>query len=255
MLDKIEAKNQTSTVVTPSLQVGRSTNDTSFKPGRGGSRAGSGRPRGSPNKITNTFRDVLLQAVSEVGTSREVGVDGEGGLLGYLKVAAVREERAVLMLLGRILPLKITTEVKKLKETMTIEEAVADLKACGMDKMLAFYLKRYPLERDDENAEWARLIDTTIDTTLPEIDMVVSKESGEPGDTPEVIRDRAYTWQANEALRLAHENELAPVNPKVVIRAAKAEITESHVKAAREVAQAWDHLANQLERLRGNCGS
>jgi hypothetical protein len=84
---------------------------------------------------------------------------------------------------------------------------------------------------------------------------LVSKESGEPGDTPEVIRDRAYTWQANEALRLAHENELAPVNPKVVIRAAKAEITETHVKAAREVAQAWDHLANQLERLRGNCGS
>ena len=77
----------------------------------------------------------------------------------------------------------------------------------------------------------------------------------EPADTPEVIRDRAYTWQAGEALRLAHENELAPVNPKVVIRAAKAEITETHVKAAREVAQAWDHLANQLERLRGNCGS
>jgi ParB-like nuclease family protein len=78
-------------------------------------------------------------------------------------------------------------------------------------------------------------------------------ENPEPGDTPEVIRDRAYTWQANEALRLAHENDLAPVNPKVVIRAAK--VTESHVKAAREVAQAWDHLANQLERLRGNCGS
>jgi hypothetical protein len=155
MLDKIEAKNQTSTVVTPSLQVGRSTNDTSFKPGRGGSRAGSGRPRGSPNKITNTFRDVLLQAVSEVGTSREVGVDGEGGLLGYLKVAAVREERAVLMLLGRILPLKITTEVKKLKEKMTIHEAVADLKAYGLDPLLALYLKRYPIGDDEDDPSWA----------------------------------------------------------------------------------------------------
>jgi hypothetical protein len=175
MLDKIEAKNQTSTVVTPSLQVGRSTNDTSFKPGRGGSRAGSGRPRGSPNKITNTFRDVLLQAVSEVGTSREVGVDGEGGLLGYLKVAAVREERAVLMLLGRILPLKITTEVKKLKETMTIEEAVADLKACGMDEMLAFYLKRYPLERDDEDRAWADMIDVSL-AKDPPIDVTPPKD-------------------------------------------------------------------------------
>jgi hypothetical protein len=49
----------------------------------------------------------------------------------------------------------------------------------------------------------------------------------EPGDTPEVIRDRAYTWQAGEALRLAHENKLAPVDPKELIRAAKAEITET----------------------------
>jgi hypothetical protein len=63
-------------------------------------------------------------------------------------------------------------------------------------------------------------------------------ENPEPGDTPEVIRDRAYTWQAGEALRLAHENKLAPIDPKEVIRAAKAEITETHVKAACEVARA-----------------
>jgi hypothetical protein len=43
------------------------------------------------------------------------------------------------------------------------------------------------------------------------------------------------TWQVGEALRLAHENELAPIDPKVVIRAAKAEITETHVKAAEVV--------------------
>jgi hypothetical protein len=43
--------------------------------------------------------------------------------------------------------LKITTEVKQDKETMTIEEAVADLKACGMDEFLAFYLKRYVMMR------------------------------------------------------------------------------------------------------------
>jgi hypothetical protein len=42
-------------------------------------------------------------------------------------------------------------------------------------------------------------------------------ENPEPGDTPEVIRDRAYTWQAGEALRLAHENKLAPIDPKEVI--------------------------------------
>jgi hypothetical protein len=79
-------------------------------------------------------------------------------------------------------------------------------------------------------------------------------ENPEPGDTPEVIRDRAYTWQAGEALRLAHENKLAPIDRKEVIRAAKAEITETHVKAACEVARAWDHLAKQLERMRSEDG-
>jgi hypothetical protein len=66
--------------------------------------------------------------------------------------------------------------------------------------------------------------------------------------------DRAYTWQAGEALRLAHENKLAPIDRKEVIRAAEAEITETHVKAACEVARAWDHLAKQLERLRSEDG-
>jgi hypothetical protein len=73
-------------------------------------------------------------------------------------------------------------------------------------------------------------------------------ENPELGDTPEVIRDRAYTRQTGEALRLAHENKLAPIDPKEVIRAAKAEITETHVQTAREVARAWDHVAKQLER-------
>jgi len=77
-------------------------------------------------------------------------------------------------------------------------------------------------------------------------------ENPESGDTPEVIRDRAYTRQTGEALRLAHENKLAPIDPKEVIRAAKAEITETHVQTAREVARAWDHVANQLERLRSD---
>jgi hypothetical protein len=57
----------------------------------GGPRRGAGRPKGSLNKVSSTFRDVLLQAVSEVGDSREEGVDGQGGLLGYLKKAAIRE--------------------------------------------------------------------------------------------------------------------------------------------------------------------
>jgi ParB-like nuclease domain len=79
-------------------------------------------------------------------------------------------------------------------------------------------------------------------------------ENPEPGATPELIRDRAYTRQAVEALRLAHENKLAPIDPKEVIRAANAEITETHVEAARVVARAWDFVAKQLERLRSDRG-
>ena len=79
-------------------------------------------------------------------------------------------------------------------------------------------------------------------------------ENPGPGDTPQVIRDRAYTRQAVEALRLAHENKLAPIDPKEVIRAANAEITEAHVETARVVARAWDFVAKQLERLRSDRG-
>src|ERR1700675_4927341 len=78
----------------------------------------------------------------------------------------------------------------------------------------------------------------------------MKQPADEPGDTPEVTRDKAYKRQAGEALRLAHENELAPMNPKVGIGAAKSEITKTHVEAAREVARAWDQLAGQLERAR-----
>jgi hypothetical protein len=157
MIEKETQKNQTSPV-TPALQPARSATPASF---RGGARPGAGRPRGVPNKVTQAFRE-LLQAVSEVGSSREVGKDGGDGLLAYLKVAAVKQENTTLMLLGRILPLKITIEVKETKETMTIEEAVADLTAAGMEPLLAFYLKRYPIERDEGDPEWAKLIDVTL---------------------------------------------------------------------------------------------
>ena len=148
--------------MTPSLQPGRPANDTSFKPGHGGQRRGSGRPRGSQNRVTSIFRDILLAAISEVGDSQTVGVDGAGGLKGFLKMCAVLERKTTLMLVGRILPLKISTEVKTTKETMTIHEAVADLRACGLDELLAFYLKRYPIGRDEEDPSWADGIDIIL---------------------------------------------------------------------------------------------
>jgi hypothetical protein len=179
MLDKELAKNQVSPV-TPSLQPGRPANDTSFKPGHGGQRRGSGRPRGSQNRVTSIFRDILLAAISEVGDSQTVGVDGVGGLKAYLKMCAVLERKTTLLLVGRILPLKISTEVKQVKETMTIHEAVADLKACGLDPLLAFYLSRYPIGRDEKDTSWAEGIDVSL-ARDPPIDVTPEKDDTENG--------------------------------------------------------------------------
>jgi hypothetical protein len=162
--------------ITPGLQPARGHPRPDGVGGhRGGARPGAGRKPGVPNKTTQTFREVLLRAVSEVGDSREEGKDGQGGLLGYLKKAAVREEKTTLVLLGRILPLKISAEVKQIKEKMTIQEAVADLKALGMDELLAFYLKRYPIERDEEDAEWANMIDGSL-VEDPPVDVTPQKD-------------------------------------------------------------------------------
>jgi hypothetical protein len=47
------------------------------------------------------------------------------------------------------------------------DEAVADLKACGLDPLLAFYLQRYPIGRDDADPSWADGIDTSLAFDLP----------------------------------------------------------------------------------------
>jgi hypothetical protein len=122
------------------------------------------------------------QAVSEVGDSKEVGKDGQGGLLAWLKVCAIEERKTTLLLVGRILPLKISTEVKMPKETMSIYEAVADLKACGLDELLAFYLTRYPIGRDEKNTEWADMIDVSLAPDLPPTDVTPKESDTEKAD-------------------------------------------------------------------------
>jgi hypothetical protein len=166
------------TKITPGLQPGLSHPNphTAFGAHGNAVRAGPGRRKGSQNKVTNTFREAMLLAAQELGDTQEVGKDGQGGLLGYLKVCGVLERKTFMLLMGRILPLKISAEVKQVKETMTIEEAVADLKAAGMEPMLALYLQRYPLERDDEDAEWAKMIDVSL-APDPLADTVALEES------------------------------------------------------------------------------
>jgi hypothetical protein len=64
-------------------------------------------------------------------------------------------------MMARILPTKIHSEVRQVKE-LSLMEAVAELKACGFEKALAFYLKCYPVGRDEKDTAWADLIDVTI---------------------------------------------------------------------------------------------
>lgn len=108
------------------------------------------------------MRDLIMQAAEEVGDSRKVGRDGKNGALGYLKVAAIEERKTFLMIMARILPLKVTAELKQFKRTLSIQEAVAEMKAVGLDEMLAAYLRRYPLDPSEVGEEWVEMIDETL---------------------------------------------------------------------------------------------
>jgi hypothetical protein len=116
----------------------------------------AGRRKGSVNKYTSTLREVILRAAEEVGDSQEVGKDGNGGALAYLKVSAIKERKTFLLMMARILSTKIHSEVRQVKENLSLTEAVAELKAYGLDE------KRYPVERDEEDCAFADLTDVTI---------------------------------------------------------------------------------------------
>jgi hypothetical protein len=90
-----------------------------------------GRPKGSQNKLTKSLKAFLIQAAAEVGDSTEIGKDGEGGVLGYLKVSAVAERKTFMILLGRALPHQVNATVAR-KTILSREEAIAELKLRGL---------------------------------------------------------------------------------------------------------------------------
>lgn len=63
-------------------------------------RAGIGRPKGIPNKSTMLLKDALLLAAEQAG--------GKEGLVGYLKMQAIKNPGPFMQQLGKILPLQIT---------------------------------------------------------------------------------------------------------------------------------------------------
>lgn len=66
-------------------------------------KAGPGRPPGSPNKTTALLKDAILQAADEAH---------KDGLVGYLKEQATENPGPFLSLLGKVLPLNVNAKVK-----------------------------------------------------------------------------------------------------------------------------------------------
>jgi len=92
-----------------------------FKPGQSGNPAG--RRKGAVNKTTQVLKEAILIAASNVGDeiaqslldrAKEEGVDigsVNGGLVGYLEMAARSEMKSFLPLLGKVLPLVLKADI------------------------------------------------------------------------------------------------------------------------------------------------
>jgi hypothetical protein len=64
--------------------------------GRGGARPGSGRPKGSLDQGNSAIRELIIQALTDVG-----GVE-------YLATVAKSHPPAFLSLIGKVMPLQVT---------------------------------------------------------------------------------------------------------------------------------------------------
>jgi hypothetical protein len=71
----------------------KQTNNSS---GRGGARPGAGRPKGSLDKGNALIREMIVQALDEVG-----GVE-------YLKTTAASHPTAFLALIGKVMPVQVS---------------------------------------------------------------------------------------------------------------------------------------------------
>lgn len=73
-------------------------------------RRGAGRPKGALNKTTTALKEAILAAAKEHGEDDK----GKGGLKGYLRKVAREDVKAFTSLLGRVLPLDVTSGGEKI---------------------------------------------------------------------------------------------------------------------------------------------
>ncbi len=70
-------------------------------------KAGPGRPKGSPNKVSGILKDAILLAAENAGNE-----DGGNGLISYLQKQAIEHPTAFMTLLGKVLPMQVSAEVE-----------------------------------------------------------------------------------------------------------------------------------------------
>lgn len=68
--------------------------------------AGKGRKSGVPNKTTALLKEAILEAAKLRGENGK----GKGGLTGYCLFLARKQPKAFATLLGRVLPMQLTTD-------------------------------------------------------------------------------------------------------------------------------------------------
>ena len=97
--DEMGRFEQAGTGLIKKKQNNKSMSNPFVKGSRGGPRAGAGRPKGSPNKITANLKQMILSSLDRVG--------GEE----YLAKLAIENSSAYAGLLGKILPAVLAADV------------------------------------------------------------------------------------------------------------------------------------------------
>jgi hypothetical protein len=106
-----------------------------------------GRPKGAENKMNRELRELILEAAERLGSDGK----GKDGKLGYLMWLGLEVPTSFAVLLRAVLPVHINATVTH-KPVMTLNEAVAELKARGLPPPLIEYLRQVDdeLGEDDE---------------------------------------------------------------------------------------------------------
>lgn len=94
--------------------------------------AGSGRKKGTPNKVPALLREAVVMAARLEGSNRK----GKGELVGFLRMASRTHKGNFLTLLGRVLPLQVNASIQG-ELTITEKFKGQDIKSMSLEEKIA----------------------------------------------------------------------------------------------------------------------